>query len=274
MTRAGPPHEAPSPGLDVLLLPEKAAQGLSPPLHDVQALLLLYKSFFVGAWFEQLCRQQDDPDVRDTLLEISRRGVEESRAIIDTLQQWEGQRPQGDLLDRLRVQAREQFLRDLLRLKETATEVGLLAAMRAPTADLRDALVKSADVDRENGDKLRALLGMPTVPARRHDPPQEGESLGAHGAGAPGDLVSSRVRRTMEALRERGDEPVRLVVSDLTLRHLRDEGVVRAAEGTALGLPVTVDFGWRGHCFAVLTGESVSLAELYTSQNARDDALL
>lgn len=225
----------------------------------------------MGAWYDALLDQQASSEVRDTLSTIRTRAVEESEQLLRTLRDWDRVRAPTHALDGLRDRLRSHLLRDVLLLKKRTAEVVLMAAMQAPTQALRDELVRLADDDRVSADFVRRLLDVPVVPERLPLKTDADPAEGAHNDVPHDGLISPCVRHAIESIRARGEVPTRLTLSSNALRHLRDEGFVEAATGTAFGLPVTVDFGWRGRCFAILTNECVSLAELYTAQRAGKD---
>lgn len=237
---------------------------LSHSLRSICVDLILYKALFMGEWFENLAAQQEDESVGRVLRAMSRETVDQAEAALGKLEAWNRVPASADGLDELVRDLQTRLLQDLLVLKEGSTEVFLTAAMRAPTRALRDALVKLADVDRQHADRLRILLGTEPVEERveRGFEERGGEAVGAHGSREPHPSLAASVQTVLRTLRSERQEPSRIILSASALRHARDEGALDAQEGTAFGLPVDVDFGWRGECFAVLTRERASLAEV------------
>jgi hypothetical protein len=253
-------------------LPEEELRGLAHPLRDAAADLLLYKSLFRGAWFEHLASHQADARVAETLRRMSRETEEETRQAIQSLQAWS---PLPSSVEEILPKLRADLIEDLLTLKESTTEAFLLVGMRAPTSELRRTFVALADIDRRHADALRALLGTHRVEHRlgASSRPQRGAAVGAHNQRAPHASLAQSVQRAIDDLRADGQEPARITLSAVALRHARDEGMLGPDDGTALGLQVDVDFGWRGECFAVRTRDHATLSEIITASRtakARD----
>lgn len=241
---------------------EATLGAFDPPMRDLLVPLLMYKSVFLGEWFVALASHERDVDVREALGSIHRDTLREAIELVEAARAW------GDLpLDAGSLEAvvpvlQRRILQDLLELKEGSTEAVLYAAMRAPTDELRRLLVSLADRDRAHGDVLRALLGTAGAAARREGP----ESPGVREQRAGEGTLSRSIRKDIDGVRQAGHEPVRLVLSAITLRHLRDEQQV-SPDGTAFDLPADVDFGWRGESYAIETSERVRLAELLSTQD-------
>lgn len=243
---------------------ETSLAGLQTPLRDMLVELLLYKSVFMGAWFEALARRHEDPLMRDALLRIREETIGQAVGTIQEIHAWDGVPGGARTVDDVRYAVRTRLLEDLLVVKEGGTEVALSVAMAAPTEAIRQAFVHLADRDRRHADELRHLLGVQAVGSRM----PAAADLASHGAHegryTHGPLYRS-VQATLNQLIAAGHVPSRLVLSPGALRHLRDEGSVDSDKGSAFGLPVEVDFGWGGEAFAVLTRERASLAELITA---------
>jgi len=223
--------------------------------------LLAYKGPFLAEWFGEIIRHEEDADVREALAGIARDTLRETIEILATMSAWEQTRidpspEHGRLLQR-------RAIHDLLRLKEGSSEVVLLTGMQAPTQELRARLVALADRDREHADLLRRLLGSGALASLRARPQGDGQ-LGAHEGRTHGSTLAASVRARVREMEESGVRVDRLVLSAVSLRHLRDEGEVKP-DGTALGLPVDVDFGWRGEGFALVTDARASLAEVVSA---------
>lgn len=248
---------------------EPTSTTLTAALDAVSRDLLVYKALFEGARFQALAIRTEDPAEAAILAAISRESAEEADATTRVIDAWNA-KPVG-AEDVVRI-LRARMLADLLHLKESTTEAFLLAGMRAPTDTLRRAFVELADVDRRHADALRGLLGARRIPTHELQDAasrRQGASAGAY-AGREGEpTFSRRLARAVEELRADGQEPAGLVLSAVALRHARDEGLLGPDDGTALGLPVEVDFGWCGECFAVETRERVTLAELISARVAQ-----
>lgn len=233
------------------------------PLRDTLVPLLLYKSVFLGEWFEALVRQEREAAVRSALLATGRDTLREAIEAIEAFRPWQAMPQDPDAMEDLVRVLRRRVLYDLLQLKEGNNEAMLYAAMHAPTDELRRKLVRLADRDREHANVIRALLGA-HVPAEA--PRDEGAAaLGAREARSAKGTLARSVKEDLARLKSSGATVVRLVLSPTALRHLRDEGSV-APDGTVLGLPVDVDFGWSGECHAFATDERVRLSELMSKE--------
>lgn len=247
--------------------PEAELRGWRPALRSVGTDLLIYKALFRGAWFASLIEAQEDARVKEVLGRMSAETEAQARDAGEALREWSrGSVDLGDVAGRLHA----ALLGDLLALKERTAEGFLLVGMRAPTAALRAMFVELADVDRRHADALRDLLGMHRVEHRLADPPRPdpGDPVGAHDRRAPESSFARTVQRVIESMRADGQELARLTLSPVALRHARDEGLVGREDGTMFGLPVDVDFGWRGECFAVHSRDHATLAELITAGRA------
>jgi hypothetical protein len=242
---------------------ESALGGYGEATRGVVVPLLLYKSAFLGEWFEALVRRERDPSVRGTLVKLSESTLREAIELLDTMRRWDPLTADAHALPET---LQRQVIGDLVALKEGSNEAILHAAMRAPTDELRRALVRLADLDRVHADDLRALLATTSVrelTLRRR--PESPLPAGAHEGRRPGVSLRASIQGTIRAIVDLGTSPARLTLSAAAYRHLRDEGEVRP-EATAFGLPIDVDFGWSGECYAVVTGERVRLAELLTQE--------
>lgn len=237
---------------------EAALGGFRGPTRRLLVPLVTYKSVFLGDWFEEVARQERDPATRKALLGIVRDTLVEAIELLETMRAWERGVSPGN--DELASTLQAHALGELVELKQASTEALVLAAMHAPTAELRARLMRLADLDRQHAGIVRALMGVPEFPVQEHARDDE-SPLGVQRGRDPKATIARSVERAVQELRARGSTPTRLVVSGATLRHLRDEGVV-LGDGTVHGLPVEVDFGWRGDVFAIETDERVRLAEL------------
>lgn len=248
-------------GVDATLL-----EGLSPAVQELLLHLLMYKTIFAGEGFRSLARREDDPRVQEELLRIVGETAGEAVAASYVLREWDGLPLSDDALASAVAVTRVRLVEDLLRLKEGSTEVFLAAAMRAPTSALRERLLKLAALDRDHADALRKVMGTRVVAEQlnRPSPSPEDAPVGAHAGRAGAGSLTETIRRALAELRRDGAAPARLVVSAAALRHLRDEESLDEEHAEALGVPLDVDFGWRGECFAFLTRERVSYAEILT----------
>ncbi|HET6403565.1 MAG TPA: hypothetical protein VFH78_02865 [Candidatus Thermoplasmatota archaeon] len=241
-------------------LPETA--GLSAPMQDMMSALLLYKSMFIGPWFEALSREEN-AEARSAYARITAETREQAVTTVDVLRHWDTIGHEN--ADEVRKQVLDRLLRDMLEMKKSSTEVFLAAGIRSPTEAIRREFLELANIDQRHANLLRAILGVNVSFHDVADPARALKVKGPHiGPFAPGTL-SGLVRRAIDDARAAGHEPARLVVSGIVLRHLRDEGAVKPGEGTAFHLPVDIDFSWDGECFAITSLERVSLAEIASS---------
>lgn len=243
---------------------ETTLSAYRPTTRQALVPLLAYKAPFVGEWFAALTRHEPDPHVRARLARMNLDTVRETIELLAVVSAWERLPVDDDSLRQHAANVHRRALHDLMRLKEGSAEVVLLTGMVAPTAELRDRLVALADVDRVHADELRELMGAAAL-AELRGRPEQGGALGAHEGRVEGSTLSESVRDRLAQLESAGVRPTRLVVSPTALRHLRDEGV-GMPEGIALGLPVDVEFGWRGECFSIQTDARVTLAEIISQE--------
>ena len=245
---------------------DAAVGGLAADLALVTRDLLVYHALFQAEWWGALARLSGDAEEARVLGEMHREADAEAGRTVAAMQAWgRTPAPGDDVGARLHV----RMLADLLYVKESTTEALLLAGMRAPTAALRLEFVRLADANRRHADALRGLLGTRSVASLQRDGRAGTEAAGAYEGRADAPSFSHRIRRAVEDLRADGQEPCGLVLSPIALRHARDEGLLGPEDGTALGLPVEVDFGWRGECFCVQTRERATLAELIAERSQR-----
>lgn len=236
------------------------------------APLLTYKSVFLGEWFTEVVRQEPDEKTREFLLRLSRDTLRETIQLLATMRAWDAARLPPERHEELASTLQRRLVEDLLILKEGSNEVVAYTAMHAPSRSLRDELLALADVDRVHADGMRALKGGPSMRRAQDRARRErdaDETLGAHTSRGEHATLLASLRARVDAAEEAGARVSRLVVSDLALRHLRDEGAV-APDGRVLGRPVDVDFGWRGECYSLVTNERVRLTELLTFGHANE----
>ncbi|MEA3202319.1 MAG: hypothetical protein QOE90_3747 [Thermoplasmata archaeon] len=255
---------------DWLGLGDEAIGSLSPPMQDMLRALLLYKSVFVAPWFQAL-GAEETPETRAIYESIARETRAEAMEAASLIRRWDESASTGAARD-VTEHVLRRLLEDLLELKKSSTEVFLAAGIRSPNEELRRAFLQLASIDQRHANELRAALGVKRPEDHLPESHAAGHSAtGAHvGPFKPGTL-SGAIRRSVEESQAAGHEPSRIVASALALRHLRDEGSVEPAQGTAFGLPVDVDFSWGGECFAVTSRSRLSLAEI-AIQMAEDRA--
>lgn len=247
---------------DVALL-----DGLSPPAQQLLLQLLLYKSIFMGQSFRELA-MRERPEVGRALLRIHFESAAEAAGLALAVREWARQ-PEGDEgLQRAARDAQDRFLVDLIAVKEGVVDIGLSAASRAPTEALRERFTHLTDIDRRHADAIRALLGARTTADALAN--GRGAPLGV-GAGAEEDL-SRRVHEAVEAIRAAGGRPAVVVLSPEAFRLARREGRVDPATGRMLDLPVDVEAGWRGACFAIETEERIGAAEIVLAEKRLESA--
>lgn len=239
--------------------------GMSEAAQEFLLQLLLYKSVFVGQTFRTLVRRETSPELRSRLLRISDESVKESNNAAALVREWDNHPGVWERVSVTTQETRAQLLHDLIRLKEGMTEAGLSAAMRAPTASLRDRFLKLVDLDRRDADELREFLGTTTTTAFR-----EAHGLGAHDARDRRASMSAAVRESLGQLKAKGAEGRRLIVSADGLRHLRDEHAI-SEDGRCFGLPIDIDLGWQGDVYAIETDERLTYAELVVAMRAEAD---
>lgn len=240
-------------------------ERLSPDMRDLLRELLLHKSIFVGESFVALATREDEDEDR-RFRRVFDETVQQGKDACQCLGEWDALPHEPEKVETVARDVRRSLLDALIVLKELSTEAFLTVAMSAPTRELRDAIVRLADVDRQHADDLRAIVGRATVrqKLRAQEARDGGDAYGAH-AGRSGDGTLGRsVQATLQKLAASRVEPARLVLSPTALRHLRDEG--RVHDNVAFDLPIDVDLGWGGEAFAIVTRERVSLAEILTAQ--------
>jgi len=261
--RPGNDEPVPHVRTDVFGLPDTS--DLSVPMQDMMAALLLYKSMFIGPWFEALSREENS-EARSTYERITSETRQQAATTVDVLRRWDT--IGHEEADEVRKRILARLLRDMLEIKKSSTEVFLAAGIRSPTEEIRREFLELANVDQRHANMLRTILGVKVflndIPAATRAANVKGPHIGPFAPGA----LSGIVREAIEDSHAAGHEPARLVVSGIVLRHLRDEGAVRPGDGTAFGLPVDIDFSWGGECFAITSLARVSLAEIASSRPA------
>lgn len=240
---------------------EATLSAFEPPTREALVPILLYKSVFLGDWFEALVAREPDLDVRAALAAIARDTFRETIEFIDTMRPWRDIPHDPAVLEETTPVLQRRLVHDLLHLKEGNNEAMLYLAMRAPTDELRRKLVRLADRDREHANALRSLLGT-QLPA---DPAPDDGAIGARERRAAAGTLLASVKADLARFQAANAQVMRLVLSPGALRHLRDEGVVER-DGTALGIPVDVDFAWSGESHSFLTDERVRLSELLSRE--------
>lgn len=239
---------------------EAVLGGFPAPMRDVLVPLLYYKSHFLGDWFRAMVRQEQDPELRNALLKVTQDSLMETVETLAAATAWERTRPDAEQLDALARMLHRRVVEEMLAIKESNAESGLLLAMAAPTPELREKLRGLANIDRRHADALRGLLGASTT-ERLGTVRGGANAAGVHAGRAPGRTLGATLAAAMKEFEARGTQVRRVVMSATALRHLRDEGEV-APDGTVRGTPVDIDFAWAGEAFAIVTGERVSLAEI------------
>lgn len=247
---------------------EATLSSYSSFTRQTLAPLMLYKSLFLSDWFKQVVQHASDDSMGRALTRMSAETLREMIEVLVAMRDWDAGQADAETAHLFVQDLNMRLLQDLLHLKEGSNELVMLAAMRAPTDDVRNRLMRLADLDRVHADQIRVLLGARTVmtsldrvaaPSAR----RETTTLGAHSSRAQGSTLGESIEQHVEVMREQGDSPERLILSHVALRHLRDEKHVQP-DGTAFGLPIDIDFGWEGECYTILTSSRVRLAELLT----------
>lgn len=245
----------------------KSVEGLAPPFDDLLLNLLTYKRLFVGPWFDRI---GGDAATRLLLAAIREATLVQAVGAVESVHAWRRFPAPADPAEAAAAWTGQRILHDLLAMKESSTEVFLNAAVHAPTDELRQRILQLADEDRTHAEELRRVLGGRSEPSIGNRAVAEAATdVGAAAGRREEGSLRRSVERDIEHLRAHGAEPVRLVVSDVALRHLRDEQAVDMDRGLALGLPVAVDFAWSGECYALETRERLTLAEIITRTRGR-----
>lgn len=225
--------------------------------------LMLYKSMFAGPWFEALSKEEA-PDKKEIYEQIMDETSEQAEMAFDLLHRWDGMAEEGRT-QRVTDQVLKRLLDDMLNLKKSSTEVFLSAGIDSPTEEMRREFLDLADIDRRHAEALRAALGvrLPDDPSS----PTQGYA-GVHSGPFPAGTLSRTLKGALEQARDAGHEPIRIVLSSMALRHLRDEGSVVPRQGNVFGLPADVDFSWESEAFSITSRANVSLAEIVTEMEA------
>ena len=242
-------------------------QGLKRPTQDLLLQLLMYKGIFMGRGFRDLA-ERETPEVRDVLLRIHTESAAEAVALALAMREWDAHPAGVEGLMDTADDARRRFLEDTLELKEGVVDVGLAAAMRAPNESLRRRFLALADIDRAHADAIRVVLG--TRPAAQRDLEKDAQHGPTLGIGTRGEApsIGRAVEQAIQEVQRRGAEVSMVVLSAEAVRHARDEGAIDARTGRFQGVPIEVEMGWRGECFAIGTNERIGLAEFITLARA------
>lgn len=249
---------------DLMGATEQLLARLSPHMRDLLRELLLHKSLFASESFVSLAMKHDAEEGR-TFRRIFDETVAEGVATSKRLEEWDRTRSDEERVERVAADVRRNLIEALIVLKELSTEAFLAAAMAAPTKELRDELIRLADVDRAHADDLRAVIGVSTIAERltKEEANPDAGPCGAHGGRYVEGSLGHSIERTIQKLRANHCEPARLILSPTSARHLRDEG--RMDQNMAFGLPIDLDLGWMGETFAVLTRDRATMAEIVTA---------
>lgn len=243
-------------------------EGLSRTTRGFLVELLLYKSTFMAPWFLQLGEDRELRPHREMFELLAYETIEQAELVAKELREGDQVPGAPDRLDAATRVLRGHLFEDLLEMKIASTEIFLAAAMQAPNDKLRKRMIRLADMDRHHADRLRETLGTRPVRGLLSERSQGDarEPLGAHeGRRAEGSLAKA-VNDAIHRLESGGAKPLRLTIGPVGLRHLRDEGELNEAVGTAFGLSVVVDLSWTQECFALETTDRVSVAELITER--------
>lgn len=242
-------------------------EALTPPMRKLVNALMLYKSMFAGPWFEALTAEED-PETRATYERIMSETTEQARRAFDLLHRWDGMSEEGRA-QRVTDQVLKRLLDDMLNLKKSSTEVFLGAGLGSPTEQMRREFLDLADIDRKHADALRAALGVHLPEDPSSSPPITSGYAGVHAGPFKPGTISETIRAAIEEARAAGHEPIRIVLSSMALRHLRDEGSVAPRQGDIFGLPADIDFSWEMEAFSIESRARMSLAEIVTEMEAR-----
>lgn len=232
-------------------------RSLSPPMRGLLNSLLLYKSVFVGPWFEMLI-EEERAGTRETYIRLRDETAAQAKQAVRVIEDWGsyGDPRAREVTDNVLT----RVLEDMLTLKKSSTEVFLAAGLAAPTDEIRRRFLQLADIDRGHASALRSALGV-RQPGRS-EPRRAGGGAGVEVGPFPGGTLPESLKTAVDRAREHGDEPERILLSSLALRHLRDAGVVEPGRGEIFEIPVDVEFSWSEECFAVMTRNRLSLAEI------------
>lgn len=236
---------------------------LSPPLRRLVNALMLYKSVFAGPWFEALSKEEA-PERKEIYDRIMRETSAQARMAFDLLHRWDGMSEEGRA-QRVTNKVLERLLDDMLSLKKSSTEVFLSAGIDSPTEEMRREFLELADIDRKHAEALRAALGI-RLP---NDPSSATHGFaGVHSGPFPPGTITRTIKGALEQARTAGHEPIRIILSSMALRHLRDEGSVLPRQGNIFGLPADIDFSWEREAFSIVSRARVSLSEIVTEMEA------
>jgi hypothetical protein len=224
--------------------------------------LLLYKSMFAGSWFAALS-SEEEAETKDLYGRIMRETTDQAKRASNLVHRWD-EMAESEQLEAVTSQVLKRLLDDMLTLKKSSTEVFLRAGLSSPSDEMRREFLDLADIDRRHADALRGALGVHLPTDRSSLPPPRSGYSGVHAGPFPAGTLSDALRAALEEARTSGHEPVRIVLSSMALRHLRDEGSVAPRQGDVFGLPVDIDFSWEQEAFSIASRARVSLAEIVT----------
>lgn len=239
---------------------EATLGAFEEPTRRILVPLLLYKSVFLGDWFDAVASREEEPAIAALLRRMSRETLAEAISLLAVMQEWEARQAPPDRDDMLARRLHHHALLDLLAVKDGNGEAVVMAAMQAPTEELRRSMLALAAADRRHAAQLRDVLRARHSMRTRSDA-GAAETVGVRIGRGEAPTLRRAVELAIEDVTQRGVAALRLAVSPEILRGLRDEGVV-ASDGTVAGLNVDVDFGWRGEGFAIVTSERLPLASL------------
>lgn len=246
-------------------------ESLSPHIRNLLNALLLYKSMFVGPWFAALS-VEEDPETVAVYKTIREETSAQARRAADILRRWD-ESSDNATTQKVTDQVLKRLLADMLELKKSSTEVFLGAGIGSPTDQLRREFLELADIDRRHAETLRAALGshLPQEPTKVVPAGSRGFK-GIRQGPFPSGTLSETIRASLDQARGEGHEPSRIVLSNMCLRHLRDEGSVEPRQGNVFGVPVDVDFSWADEAFAITSRDRLSLAEIVTEMAVNERA--
>lgn len=189
---------------------------------------------------------------------------EQARMALDLLHRWDKMSEEGRA-QRVTDKVLERLLDDMLNLKKSSTEVFLGAGVDSPTEEMRREFLELADIDRKHAEALRAALGI-RLPG---DPSSATHGFAdVHTGPFPPGTITRTIKGALEQARTAGHEPIRIVLSSMALRHLRDEGSVLPRQGNIFGLPADIDFSWESEAFSITSRARASLSEIVTEMEA------
>ena len=231
-------------------------------LMQVVDALILYDTPILDQRFQEAITMHQDPAMRERLRKLPARVALGSRLTRRAGLEWERTTGGGVLDDEFKSRAARFLLEALLDSAEDQIRLKHFLARSAPTEEARRFIDEAILVHRELAGTLReAIKALPPAQPDKGDEPVPRQPQYISEEREATDL-RGQVEGAIRAMVEGGKRPKALVVSDVALRHLRDQGLFHKGEATVLGVPVEVDFTWDGSKYALLSTDTVTLEEI------------